>query len=77
MYGQYCREANEDIDKNKMCRWLQMSDLKVETEALVDAAQEQVIIKTDYIKITTDKTVEPPLCRMWWEKGESLHDYLQ
>ena len=26
MYGQYYREATDDIDKKKMCRWLQKSD---------------------------------------------------
>ena len=71
MYGQYCREASDDIDKNKMWRWLQKSDLKVETEALICAAQEQAI-RTNYIKFNIDKTVESPLCRMCGEKGESI-----
>ena len=63
VYGQYCREASDDIDKNKMWRWLQKSDLKEETEALICAAQEQAI-RTNYIKFNIDKTMESPMCRM-------------
>ena len=59
MYRQYYREASDDIDK-KMWRWLQKSDLKVETEALFCAAQEQAI-RTNYIKFNIDKTMESPL----------------
>ena len=71
MYGQYYREASDDIDTNKMWRWLQKSDLKVETEALICAAQQQAI-RTNYIKFNIDKTVESPICRVCGEKGESI-----
>ena len=71
MYGQYYREASDDIDKNKMWRWLQKSDLKVVTEALICPSQEQAI-RTNYIKFNIDKTVESLMCRMCGEKGESI-----
>ena len=54
-----------------MWRWLQKSDLKVETEALTCAAQEQAI-RTNYIKFNVNKTVESPISRMCGEKGESI-----
>ena len=71
MYGQYYKEASDDIDKKKMWRWLQKSDLKVETEALICTAQEQAI-RTNYIKFNIDKTIESPMCRMCGERGESI-----
>ena len=71
MYGQYCRETSDDIDKEKRWLWLKNSDLKAETEALICAAQEQAL-RTNYIKFNIDKTVESPLCRMCGEKGESV-----
>ena len=49
MYGQYCRETSDDIDKEKRWLWLKNSDLKAETEALICAAQEQAL-RTNYIK---------------------------
>ena len=69
MYGQYCSETSDDIDKEKL--WLKNSDLKAEAAALICAAQEQTL-RTNYIKFNIDKTVESPLCRMCGEKGESV-----
>ena len=40
MYGQFIREMPEKVDKDKTWNWLVRSDLKVETEALLCAAQE-------------------------------------
>ena len=71
MYGQYCRETSDDIDKEKRWLWLKNSDLKAETEVLICAAQEQAL-RTNYIKFNIDKTVESPICRMCGEKGESV-----
>lgn len=45
--------------------------LKVETEALRCAAQEQAL-RTNYVKYNNDKTNNSPLCRMCDEKGESV-----
>ena len=47
-------------------------DLKVETEALVFAAQEQAL-RTNYIKFNIDKSLESPLCRMCGQKGETVN----
>ena len=47
------------------------SNLKVETEALICAAQEQAI-RTNYIKHKIDKTLNSPLCRMCGKRGESV-----
>ena len=47
------------------------SDLKVQTEATICAAQEQVL-RTNYTKNKIDKTLENPLCRMCGERGETV-----
>ena len=44
------------------------SDLKVQTEATICAAQEQAL-RTNYTK---KKTSENPLCRMCGERGETV-----
>ena len=49
MYGQYYREMTEVADCKNSWRWLQKSDLKSETEALIFAAQEQAL-RTNYVK---------------------------
>ena len=71
MFGQFNREKSEDIDKKKIWRWLQKSDLKPETEALICIAQERAL-RTNYIKFNIDKTVDSPLCHLCWENGQSL-----
>ena len=47
------------------------SDLKIGTETLLCAIQEQVI-RTNYIKHHIHKTRESPLCRLCGKKGESV-----
>uniref|UniRef100_A0A1X7SMI5 Reverse transcriptase domain-containing protein n=1 Tax=Amphimedon queenslandica TaxID=400682 RepID=A0A1X7SMI5_AMPQE len=49
MYGQYYREMSEGADIHMTWTWLQKSDIKPETEALICAAQEQAL-RTNYIK---------------------------
>ena len=51
--------------------WLRKGDLKIQTEALIWAGQEQAL-RTNYVKYHIDKTVESPLCRLCDEKGESV-----
>ena len=63
MYGQFVCEMNEEIYKDISCKWLVQSDLKVQTEATICAAQKQAL-RTNYTKNKTDKTSENPLCRM-------------
>ena len=71
MYGQFDREMNENVDKGLSWNRVVKSDLKVQTEALIFAAQEQAL-RTNYIKHKIDKTSENPLCRMCGNKGETV-----
>ena len=71
MYGQFVREMPEEIDKDLSWKWLVQSDLKVQTEATICAAQEQAL-RTNYTKNKIDKTSENPLCRMCGERGETV-----
>lgn len=71
MYGQFVREMPENVDRDKTWQWLSKCDLKIGTEALLCAAQEQAI-RTNYVKHYIDKTSESPLCRLCGRKGESV-----
>ena len=71
MHGQFIRETTEKVDKEKTWQWLSRGDLKVGTETLLCAAQEQAI-RTNYMKYHIDKTSENPLCRLCGKKGESV-----
>ena len=46
-------------------------NLKVQTEAMIYAAQEQAS-RTNYTKNKIDKISENPLCRMCGERGETV-----
>ena len=61
----------EKVDKNETWGWLIRSGVKVETEVLLCAAQEQAI-RTSYVKHHIDRSIESPLCRMCGKKGESV-----
>ena len=71
MYGQFVREMPEEIDKDFSWKWLVQSDLKVQTEAIICAAQEQAL-RTNYTMNKVGKTSENPLCRMCGGKGETV-----
>ena len=43
MYGQFLREMSEQTDKNLSWKWSVQSDLKVQTEAAICAAQKQAL----------------------------------
>ena len=75
MYGQFLREMPETVDKDKTWEWTRKSDLKIETEALIFAAQEQAL-RTNYVKFNIDKSVDSPLCRMCNQKGETINHIL-
>ena len=62
MYGQFVREMPETMDKKETWNWLRKADLKVETEAMSCATQEQAI-RTNYVKHKINKTAQSPLCR--------------
>ena len=49
MHGQFVRGMPEKVDKNKTWQWLSRIDLKMGTEALLCAAQEQAI-RRNYVK---------------------------
>ena len=71
MYGQFIRKTMEKVDKEKTWQWLSRGDLKVGTEALLCATQEQAI-KTTYMKYHINKTSESLLFRLCGKKGESV-----
>ena len=71
MYGQFVREMPENVDRERTWEWMRKSDLKVETEALIFAAQEQAL-RTNAVKCNIDKTKSSPLCRLCGEKSESV-----
>ena len=60
MHGQFIRELPEEVDKDRTWQWLSKSDLKIGTEALLCAAQQQAV-RTNYVKYQIDKTSESPL----------------
>ena len=72
MYGQFVRDMPESTDQKKTWEWLRKADLKIQTESLLCAAQEQAL-RTKYVKHNIDKSTESPLCRMCEEKGETVH----
>ena len=43
MYGQFVREMPETMDEKETWNWLRKTDLKVEMEAMLHAAQEQIV----------------------------------
>ena len=49
IHGQFVKEMPEKVDKDRTWQQLSKSDLKIGTEALLCAAQEQVI-STNYVK---------------------------
>ena len=68
MYGQFIREMPETTVET--WHWLRKADLKIETEAMLCAAQEQAI-RTNYVKHKIDKTAQSPLCRKC-DKSETI-----
>ena len=71
MYGQFVREMPEEIGKYLSWKWLVQSDLKVQTEATICAAQEKAL-RTNPTKNKIDKTSKNPLCKMCGERGETV-----
>ena len=72
MYGQFFRDTDGIADKKKSWLWLKNGDLKKGTEALIMAAQEQVI-RTNCVKHHIDNSRDSPTCRMCGEKGETVN----
>ena len=63
MHGQFIREMLEKVKKYRTWQWLSRKDLKIGTEVLLRAAQEQAI-RPNYAKHHIDKTSESYLCRL-------------
>ena len=71
MYEQFVREIPETTDEKDTWKWLRKAELKVETEAMMCAAQEQAV-RTNYVKRKIDKTAQSPLKRMCDKKSETI-----
>ena len=71
MHCQFSKEILDSVDKEISWYWLSRGDDKVESEALIYAAQEQAL-RTNYLKHNIDKGVDSPLCRMCGKCGESV-----
>ena len=71
LYGQFVREMAESVDKDRTWEWMRKSNLKVETETLILAAQEQAL-RTNAVKCNIDRTKYSPLCRLCGELSESV-----
>ena len=70
MYGQFFREVSEEIDKDLSWEWMVQSDLKVQTEATISAAQEQALRTImQRIKLTRHWKIHCVECVV---KGEKL-----
>ena len=61
----------ETTDEKKTWYWLRKHDLKLETEAMLCAAQEKAI-RTNYLKHKINKTPQSPLCRKCDTKTETI-----
>ena len=70
MYGQFVREMHEEIDKDISWKRLVQSNLKVQTEATICAAQEQSL-RTNYSKNKIDNTSKNPLWGICGETGKT------
>ena len=71
MYGKFVREMPEQVDRERTWEWTSISDLKVETNTIIFAAQEQAL-RTKAVKFNIEKTRNNPLCRLCGEKDESV-----
>ena len=71
MYGQFVREMPKTTDEKETWKYLRKADLKIETEVMLYATQEQAIRK-NYVKHKIDKTDKTPLCRMCDNKNQTV-----
>ncbi|KAJ8040969.1 hypothetical protein HOLleu_15434 [Holothuria leucospilota] len=71
LHGQYPREVEEITKKEHAYRWTASTGLKIETEALITAAQDQALNtkyhKTKILRVSTD-----PKCRMCKLSDETI-----
>ena len=67
----FLRQLPETTDKKETWNWLRKANLKVETETMLCATQEQAI-RTNYVKHKIHKTAQSLLCRMCDKKSETI-----
>ena len=72
--GQLPREMPRQLTI-KTWEWTRKGDLKVETEALIFAAQEQPL-RTNYVTFNINKSVDSALCRLCGQKGETINNII-
>ena len=70
LHGQYLRQT-EEVRSDQCWAWLQIGDLKRETESLIVAAQNQSI-RTNLLKSKIDKSQGDSLCRVSKKVDESI-----
>ena len=70
LHGQYIRNIEGKIDIESTNKWLNKGDLKIETEGLITAAQDQSLPVKALNNIY--KNNESPLCRLCKEKTETV-----
>ena len=70
-----CMKSSSEIHRKKWkelsWRWLSKGVMKVQTDSLLCATQEQVL-RTSYLKFYIDKTANSAMCRMCGNKGETV-----
>ena len=75
MHGQFIRQTAETAD-TKSWLWLQKGYLKIETESLITAVQDQALranlTKTSQVKPDQKKSQNNPTCRMSKKEDESV-----
>ena len=69
MHGKFWK-TTEKFDKEKTWQWLSRGDLKVGTEVLLCAGQEQAI-RINYVKYHIDNISDSSMCRLCGKKGEN------
>lgn len=76
MHGQIVKETEKpSINQTKSWEWLKIGELKIETEALITACQEQSVA-TKYLQTKIYKTGNDPHCRLCKTESETIHHIL-
>ena len=70
LHGQYLRQIKE-VTSDQSCAWLQVGDVKRETESLIVAAQNQSI-RANLVKAEVDKSQGDSLYRVCRKVDESI-----
>ena len=75
MHGQYIRQLEDNVDIERTFQWLRKSDLTIETEGFITAAQDQAI-QTRSIAKSLYHTASSDMCRMCNKHVESINHIL-